>query len=490
MGKKGMKVFALILSLVMIIGVFAGCSTQTSGNPPTEPSKIEASETKSYDVVVIGAGAAGLASAIEAAENGAKVAVLEKMPMVGGSTVLSGGIVYATGSEIQKKLGIKDSVEDLVKYWSERANGKNDLDYLTFVAERSGQTIDWLVKLGVVFGDPTPTGISPVLRAHTSTEHGAGIIKPLKAYAEQKNVEFFLQTAATELLTNDKNEVIGVKAVGKDKKEISFMAKSIVLATGGFDRNPELVKKYAQVADGQASFAGTGNTGDGLTMVEKLNADVVTHGGVIGFRAVEGETAYTTDVCLLMWMPYLSVNKQGQRFVNEAIDYPVFYEELVKQEDQVSYLIFDGNTYVPTLDKAVEKGSAFTADTLDELAQKTGINAEGLNATIKEYNEMIKAGKDTKFGKDLTGHKAIDKPKYYALKVVPAILGTMTGIKTNLDTQVINKDGKAIPGLYAAGEVANGDFFNTVYPASGTSIQMSLTFGRVAGTNAAKFAGK
>jgi fumarate reductase flavoprotein subunit len=138
------------------------------------------------------------------------------------------------------------------------------------------------------------------------------------------------------------------------------------------------------------------------------------------------------------------------KFVNEAIDYPLFYEELVKQEDKVSYLIFDGNTYVPTLDKAVEKGSAFVADTLEELAKKTGIKAEGLNATVKEYNEMIKSGKDTKFGKNLTGLKSIDKPKYYALKVLPATLGTMTGIKADIDTQVINKEGKAIPGLYAA----------------------------------------
>ena len=490
MNKKGIKGIALIISLIMILGLFSGCSSSNTGDKTKEVSNTPVAESKNYDVVVIGAGAAGLASAIEAAETGAKVAVIEKMPMAGGSTVLSGGIVYATGSEIQKKLGIKDSVEDLVKYWSERADGKNDIEQLKFVAERSGQTIDWLVKLGVNFGDPTPTGTSPVLRAHTSTEHGDGIIKPLKAYAEQKGVEFFMQTTATELITNDKGEVVGVKTVGKEKKEISFMAKAVILATGGLDRNSELVKKYAPIADGQTSFAGTGNTGDGITMTEKLNADVVSRGGVIGFRTVEGEPAYTTEVCLLMWMPYLSVNMQGQRFVNEAIDYPLFYEELVKQEDKVSYLIFDGNTYSPTLDKAVEKGSAFVADSLDELAQKTGIDAAGLNGTVKEYNEMIKNGKDTKFGKDLTGHKTIDKPKYYALKVVPAILGTMTGLKTNLDTQVINKDGNAIPGLYAAGEVANGDFYNTVYPASGTSIQMSLTFGRVAGTNAAKFSGK
>lgn len=485
MSKKGIKIIGLLLTVFMLFGFFTGCSNQSK-----DTSTSEAAVNKDYDVIVVGAGAAGLASAIEAAEAGAKVAVIEKMPMVGGSTVLSGGIVYATGSEMQKKLGVKDSVEDLVKYWSDRADGKNDVKFLTFVAERSGQTIDWLVKLGVKLNDPTPSGISPVLRAHTSPEHGSGIVNPLKTYAESKNVEFFLETSAKELITNDKNEVVGVKAVGKDKNEINFNAKAVVLATGGFDRNAELVSKYAPIAKGQTTFAGSGNTGDGLTMVEKVNADVISQGGVIGFRAVEGELAYTTDICMLMWSPYLSVNKQGQRFVNEGIDYPLFYEELVKQEEKVSYLIFDGNTYVPALDEAVEKGSAFVADSIDELAVQAGINADGLNTTVKEYNEMIKNGKDTKFGKDLTGHKAINKSKYYAVKVVPAILGTMSGIKIDLDTQVINKDGNAVPGLYAAGEVANGSFYKAVYPASGTSIQMSLTFGRVAGTNAAKFAGK
>ncbi len=479
MGKKSMKVAAILLSLSMIIGGVTGCASGT-----------KADVTKEYDVVVIGAGAAGLATAIEAAEKGAKVAILEKMPMAGGSTVLSGGIVYGTGSELHKKAGVQDSVEDLVNYWSERADGKNDKEKLTFVAERSGQTIDWLVKLGVQFGDPYPTGISPVKRAVSSPEQGAGIIKPLQAYAESKGIEFFMQTEAKDLITNDKGEVIGVNAVDKDQQTIDFMAKAVVLASGGFDRNPELVKKYTPVAEGQISFAGSGNTGDGLVMAEKLNADVINHGGVIGFRAVEGEQVYTTDVCSLMWMPYLSVNKQGQRFVNEAIDYPLFHDALVKQEDKVSYLIFDGNTYQPALDKAVEKGSAFVADTLDGLAQQAGIDVEGFKATVTEYNQMIKDGKDTKFDKDLTGQAPIEKSKFYAVKVVPATLGTMVGLKTNLDTQVIDKSGNAIIGLYAVGEVANGDFFNIFYPASGTSIQMSLTFGRVAGVNAATFAGK
>ncbi|MDC7239289.1 MAG: FAD-dependent oxidoreductase, partial [Spirochaetales bacterium] len=438
-----------------------------------------------YDVVVIGGGAAGLAASIEAAEAGASVALLEKMPMVGGSTVLSGGIVYATGSRLQE--GVEDSVEDLVAYWSDRADGKNNPDFLHFVADHSGETIDWLLDMGVELEGPGVSGTSPVLRALTSTTHGAGIINPMKAKAESLGVEIHTRTAATGLVNKD-GKISGVLAEDRDGKALRFDAGAVVLASGGFDRNPELMQELAPVALGQKTFAGSGNNGDGLLMAREQGADVVSHGGVIGFRAVEGEPAYTSDICMLMWFPYMYVNLGGERFINELTDYPLFYEELIRQEDQTAYMIFDGNSYVETLDRAVEKGSAFRASTLEELAALTGIDAAGLESTVVVYTSMIDAGVDSDFGKPLAGLPRVDNPDYYALKIIPAILGTLSGVKVDLDTQVLDGSDSPIPGLYAAGEVANGSFYNTVYPASGTSIQMSLTFGRVAGAGAAAFA--
>lgn len=470
------KAAALLAALTLSAAMFTGCAAKTGAS------------TKEYDVVVVGAGAAGLAAAIEAAEGGASVVVLEKMPVSGGSTILSGGIVYGTGSKLHEAAGVEDSVEDLVKYWSERADGKNDEEFLRFVAERSGETIDWLVDMGVEFGEPAPTGTSPVARAVTSPGHGGGIIRPMEEYAKSKNVEILFEMTAKELIKAEDGTVTGVKAVDAEGKETLFSAKATVLATGGFDRSTDLVKEYAPQAEGHLSFAGMGSNGEGLTMAKNAGAAVMTNNGVIGFKAVEGEVAYTTDVCSLMWMPYLSVNKAGERFANETMDYPLFYEELIKQPEQVSYLIFDGNTYLEALDKAVEKGSAFKADSLEELAELAGIDADKFQETVKNYNEMIVKGEDTQFGKVLTGHAQIEKGSFYAVKVVPAILGTMTGIATDLDAQVIDESGKVIAGLFAAGEAANGNFYNKVYPASGTSIQMSLTFGRVAGTKAAELA--
>lgn len=470
------KNISIIIAIALIVAMLSGCTNSTTVT----------GEVKEYDVVVVGAGAAGLAAAVEAANGGAKVAVIEKMPMVGGSTILSAGIVYGTGFEMQLEAGVEDSVDELVKYWSDRAEGNNDEALLRVIAEKSGETIDWLVKdIGVEFIGPMPAGTSPALRGVMSTEGGNGIISPLKTYAEGKGVEFFMETPANELITNDSGEVVGVMATDKDNNKITFNSKAVILATGGFDRNPELMSQYASEVDGEDTFVGMGNTGDGIIMAQKVNAEVVGNGSVIGFRAVEGENNLESEICGLMWSPLLMVNKEGERFVNEAFDYPIIHKELIKQTDKRALLIFDGNTYNPLLDEAIEKEEAYVADSLDELADIAGIDKEAFLTTVEEYNQMIDNGEDTAFNKDLSQQTKIEKPKYYGVKIVAASIGVMTGLKIDTDARVIDKNGEIIPNLYAAGEVANGDFYYKEYPASGTSIQMSLSFGRIAGTNAA-----
>jgi len=474
---KNIKI--LVVSLVLALGTFSACTAATP---------VEEVNTVTFDVAVIGGGAAGLAAAIEAANAGASVVLLEKLPMLGGSTLVSGGIVYGTGFRIQTEAGIEDSVDAMVAYWMERAENKANEDYLRFVAERSGETIDWLESVGVVFGAPYPTGSSPVSRAVSAEGRGNGLIDPLKQEALSLGVEILLQTSAESLLVDNNNHIIGLMAKDPQGVALKVNAKAVVIATGGFDRSVELVKTYAPIMEDNASFSGVGSTGDGLSMALAVGADVSGHGGVIGFRAVEGEVAYTTPVSMLMWMPWLNVNLDGNRFANEAIDYMLFYEELVKQRDGVTYRIFDQNTYLPALDEAVEKGSAFAADTLEELAALAGIDADGLVATVENYNAMIAAGADTEFGKNLTGHQPINAPKYYAVKIIPAVLGTLSGIKVDIDTHVLDKQGNPIVGLFAVGEVANGELYYRVYPGSGASITMSFVFGRVAGLKAAELA--
>ena len=474
------KILAFMLALIMILGLVSGCNVQSN-----EASN--GNETK-FDVIVVGGGAAGLSAAIEAAEAGAKVAVIEKMPVLGGSTLLSEGIVYATGSKIQTEYPVNDSTEALVNFWIDKAEGQNDVPSLQLVADESGATIDWLVDLGVVFGDPIATGTSPVLRGHVAENKGAGIIDALKERAEENMVTLILETRVLDLITNDKAEITGVKALNREGQEVSYKAKAVVLATGGFDKNELLVASYAPNAKGHTSFTSESSTGDGLTMALALGADVINKGGVFGTKTVLGEPAYKTEINKLLELPYLAVNSKGERFVDESDDFAVYYQELVKQEGSVSYMIFDQTNFDASLDAAIKNGSAFMADTLDELAAKAGIDPAGLNNTVTYYNDMIKYGKDEQFGKNLKALTPLESSKYYALKVVPAILGTMSGLKTDLEAKVLNAEGLAISGLYAAGELATGNFYNTIYPAMGTSLQVSITFGRIAGTNAAKYA--
>jgi len=491
--RKKAKFTSVLLIMIMILAFFSGCSSnkdsgeeKASGDGASKETAAE--NVKDYDVVVIGGGAAGLSAAIEASDAGSKVALLEKMPFVGGSTLLSGGIIYATGSEIQEKAGVQDSVDDLVNYWMERSEGHADETLLRTVAERSGDTINWLVNdVGVELPNLNPAGTSPVLRAHSTVDGGNGIIAPLKAYAEGKKVEFFLETAAKKFIQSDDGAITGVIAVDKNDKEITFNAKSVVLATGGFDRNEDLMKKYNPDGMGKdnTNYVGMGNTGDGLLMAEKAGAEIIGNAGVIGIRGVEGEPNFESEVSMIMWSPYLLVNKEGKRFVNEATDYPIIHTALSKQTDKSAYLIFDGSTYNELLDKAVERKEAFVSDSLEDLASQAGLDKAAFAATVAEYNGMVESGQDTLFGKDMSKQTKIEKPKFYAVKIASATIGTMTGVKIDKDTHVLGKDGKIIQNLFAAGEVANGDFFYKEYPASGTSIQMSLTFGRIAGTNAA-----
>jgi len=441
-------------------------------------------ETKNFDVVIVGSGAAGLSAAIEAAQAGAKVAVLEKLPMVGGSTVLSGGIVYSTGSSFMKEAKVEDSVEALVQYWSDRADGKADKAKLQFVAERSGANVDWLAGLGVKFGKPYPTGTSLVSRAVSTSNGGTGIVEPLKAAADAAKVEFFLETSATKLITRA-GKVTGVQAKTHDGKELVFAAKAVILATGGFDRNKAMMQKYAPSEEAAITYVGVGNNGDGITMASDLGAQVIGEGGAIGLRAVPGEPTFETPISSLVWAPLLYVNQDGKRFVNEASDYPVFHAALNQQPGKVSYQIWDSKTPNETLAKAVEKGAAVKADTLEALAQAVKIDPKVFLETVSAYNKAIASGHDSEFGKDLKGQSPLAEGPFYALTVQAATIGTMVGLKTDLDTRVLGAGDQPIPGLFAAGETANGDFFHLIYPASGTSIQMSVTFGRTAGQKAA-----
>lgn len=448
-----------------------------------EETAVAEDEVLTYDVVVIGGGAAGIAAASNAADAGANVLLLEKQAALGGNTIISGGIIYATGTQAQKDAGVEDSVEALVDYWYMRAEGNADKALLTLVAENSNATIEWLQEGGVELGNLGPTGLSPVPRALYTNGGGTGFILPMTKVIENKGVDIRTSTPAVALLTDENGAVVGVEAVAADGHKVIVNARSVVICTGGFDGSREMMRKYAPQNVNDLFYAAAGNTGDGINMAIAVGADTVFKGGVIGLRGIV-PTSFADATNGLVWMPYLMVNENGERFVNESTDYPVVHSAL--ELNNRTYLIGDATQLpVAMVQPLIDEGYAFTADTLEELAAITFMPIDNFVATVARYNEL-KGQEDVDFGKAAAAMTGVGEGPYVAVVISPATIGTMGGIKIDLGMHVLDAEGNAIPGLYAAGACANGDFFYQEYPASGTSIMMCFTCGRIAGTNAAE----
>ncbi len=476
-----------------ILAAVADCVTQAGGDPAAmtgeaEPAAVAADETIECDVVVVGGGAAGLGAAAEAADAGADVVLFEKLSHTGGNTLISGGLIYATGTSFQKEAGVEDSVEALVEYWQTRAEGHADEALLTLVAEKSAETIEWLMENGVNLTGPTTSGISPVPRMQSTGSGGSGFILPMTEAVKARGVDIRLETPVKTLLTDEAGAVIGVEAQAADGHKITALAKGgVVLASGGFDASEEMKRKYAPVAADEICYSSVGNEGDGIRMAQALGADTVFHNGVIGLRGIL-PTSFGDPVNSFVWMPYLLVDQAGSRVVNESADYPIYHTQLKESGSAYFYLIFDASQASPeAFAPLAETGYAFTGDTLEELAAATFMDGENFLKTVERYNQL-KGQADADFGKDQSLMTGVGDGPYWALRVIPTTIGTLGGIKIDTDTHVLKADGTAIPGLFAAGACANGDFFYREYPASGTSIMMCFTTGRIAGTNAAALA--
>ncbi|ABR49976.1 fumarate reductase/succinate dehydrogenase flavoprotein domain protein [Alkaliphilus metalliredigens QYMF] len=478
------KRFLVFVSVLLIVGLLAGCTT--SSNPTAKDETDTEGKVIEKDILVIGGGAAGLAAAIEAADEGASVILVEKMSYLGGSTLISAGIMYGAETPIQKQQGITETWEDLAAYWIDMAEGNVDVDLINYIASHSGETFEWLEEQGVEFAEGlSPQGVSPALRGHTPKEgRGMGLIQPLEKTAREKGVEILPNAPATKLLVNDENEIVGAEVDEKGEK-IIINAKAVILATGGYDRNPELIAEYAPVANNYTSYSAVGNVGDGLVMAREVGAEIVSKNSVIGFKGMGPDYPYTTPLGGLVFLPGLYVNPNGERFVQENEHYAVVVDIMAKNGYDAYYVIIDKNTPTEIIESGIEDGYGFKGETIEDLAEAIGLPVENLVETVERYNQLAGLGVDEDFGK--AGElNVIEEGPYYAVKVTPAMIGSIGGPKVTLEGRVLNPEGNAVKGLFAAGEVANGQLYNEVYPASGTSITMSFTLGRVAGREAAK----
>lgn len=449
---------------------------------------------KEADVVVLGAGAAGLSATVEMTGVGADVVLLEKESICGGSSILAGGAMAFAGTDLQKEKGIKDSVDLFRKDLIKVGERKNVPELVDAYLENQLDTYYWMKDLGIKFFGVFQASGQSVPRSHQASKL---YIKILKETAEKRGAEILLETPGKRLIVDAKGRVIGVKAESKGKTISVKAKKAVILATGGFARNTEMLENFVPGMSKTIPMAGPGVTGDGHLMAFKLGAALRDMAYIKGTYGMHINYLVNRKYMILYYLGGIIINKWGRRFVDESIPYKLIGDACLKQPDAVGFEIFDSKIaeegektgshfYRPSF----QKGLLVVADTIEGLAMKIGVPAQALKETIEKYNGDINLyGRDTMFGRTSlvagTGKLVkIDTPPFYAYEAGVGMPGTYGGILVDKYMHAIDVYGCIIPRLYVAGETTGG-FHGAAYM-TGTALGKAFIFGRIAGRNAVK----
>lgn len=451
------------------------------------------------DVIVIGAGGAGLAAAVTANQANASVIVIEKTPKVGGSTILSGGALNAVDEGSETALSNKDSVDFHYQQTFDGGDQQGDPELVRILVENAWDGVEWLQGLGMQFNPGTFTvlgGLWP--RAHKPVEPvGTGFFKTYNEYiGSHDGIEIIFNTEAKEFILED-GRVTGVVATGETGNTVTLKAKKgVVLATGGFAANVEMRQKYntiwATLDDSIKSTNPPGSSGDGILMAEAVGAALVQMGNIQLLPLGDPKTGSLSGNIEMSVENRIFVNDEGNRFVDEGARRDVMTKALIEQPNAHMWVILDSHVY-PTGDEKnnfnesvnelIAAGRAFKGETLEELAETIGVDPANLVAAVTEFNTHVDEKTPDAFGRTLYADQ-IDKGPFYAGARVPTVHHTMGGVKINTEAQVIDVNGNVIPGLYAAGEVTGG--IHGTNRLGGNALTDILVFGRIAGGNAAK----
>lgn len=461
-----------------------------------------------FDVVVVGTGAAGLCAALEAASAGAEVLLVESEAVAGGSTNLSGGIIMAADTSVQRAAGYTDSIEALYRDYSNLNQGAIDPGLVWQLASQSGPAVEWLIGLGVKFvRQLVYAAEESVPRSHIPTRGGAGIVKVLLNACKDRGVDIAYGKRITDLVVEN-GAACGVR-VGNE----TVRASSVVLALGGFGANPALWQEHlpSLAEAGRAAWyiGAEGARGDALRLGSQVGAAVVGHDRCLAL--LTPDFYRNLEVYFPGWL--VMVDRSGQRRVDESTSYSTM--ELAHRRHGPFFAIFDAaakkaaqpglplqykqavpgmeaattsNWVEPVLDEMIALGKVASAPTLEQLANTLSIDADGLKATVARYNEQTTAGADADFRKETRFMRRLDEPPFYGVELRRGILAlTSTGLRIDASAAVLDSHGDRIPGLYAAGECTGG-VLGTIYVGSGNSMANCVVFGRTAGVSAAAHA--
>ena len=485
---KKLKVMSLALATLVSATLFAGCTSNSAeGNDTQNGNQTTVVENKSADIVVIGAGGAGMAAAMQAVQNGAtNVVILEKMPQTGGNTIRTTGGMNAAATELQATEGIEDSVELMIEDTMKGGKNLNDPELVKVLAEKSADGVKWITENGGDLSEVGMFGGASVKRIHKPTGGsavGPMLVKMFNENMDKLNIPVLLETKADQIIVED-GKIAGVKASNKDG-EFTIDCKAVVLATGGFAGNAEMVVEYNPALTGFGTTNHAGATGDGIAMAKELGAQLVDIEQIQTHPTVhpETQTMYTEAV---RGNGAILVNKEGKRFVNELLTRDVVSEAILAQTDKESYIVFDQKVRdgLSAIEKYISAGIIYEADTIEGLAEQIGVDATALKATMDTYAGYQAAGNDAEFGRE-SMEEPLTTAKYYAGLCAPAVHHTMGGVKINTNTEVLKEDGSSIPGLFAAGEVTGG--VHGANRLGGNAVTDIVVFGRIAGENAAKY---
>ncbi len=471
------------------------------------------------DVVVIGSGVSGLSAALTAGEAGAKVIVFEKLRSIGGTSNFFKG-TFAVESRQQREryvtFGRDEAFRDIMEY----GHWRNNPRLVRVIVDESASTLVWLEEEGVEFTELTINMINSPQTYHIVKGEGAAVVKTLATRAQEKGVSIRTGMSVKQIIKRGER-VAGVVVEG-DEEDIQIAAKTVVIASGGYLNNKEWVKKYTgfNLGENLLPVGNVDKTGDGIRMAFEIGADEEGIGTVELFRIGPSRQELGTGGRLSMAViqPDLWVNRAGERFCDEGITFFDTSEGNVnaRHKEGYTYSIFDDAVLKRMAEEGLDKGitpetypgqqiidldkdlqaalenpsdDLFEADSIEELAVKMGIDPDVLKATVDEYNVFCAKGHDDLFAKNPRYLRPIIGPKFYAAKANTVCLGTMGGIKINHNMEVMDKENKIIPGLYAVGYDAGGMYGNDycMHVASGLSSAFAINSGRIAGRNASVY---
>lgn len=485
---KKLKLMSLALATVISASLFAGCTSKPAEeNDVQTENQVTTVEKKSADIVVIGAGGAGMSAAMQAVQSGAtNVVILEKMPQTGGNTIRTTGGMNAAETDLQASNEIEDSIELMIEDTMKGGKDLNDKELVKVLAENSAAGVTWVNENGGDLSEVGMFGGASVKRIHKPTGGaavGPMLVQMFNENMDKLNIPVMLETTANQIIVED-GKITGVKASNKDG-EFIIDCKAVVLATGGFGGNAEMVVEYKPELTGFGTTNHAGATGDGITMAKELGVQLVDIEQIQTHPTVhpETQTMYTEAV---RGNGAILINKEGKRFVNELLTRDVVSEAILAQTDELSYILFDQNVRdgLSAIEKYISAGIIYESDTIEGLAEQIGVDAAALKETMATYAEYQASGTDAEFGRE-SMEEPLTSAKYYAGLCTPAIHHTMGGVKINTNTEVLKEDGTIISGLFAAGEVTGG--VHGANRLGGNAVTDIVVFGRIAGENAAKY---